>query len=66
MNPQNPVRSQMLPPTTEEIVARAHRIWIEAGRPEGRDREHWEEAERQLRAVKPAQPEESIGKQSSA
>jgi hypothetical protein len=37
------------PPTHEQIMQRAHRIWIEAGRPEGRDREHWLEAERQLR-----------------
>jgi hypothetical protein len=36
-------------PTHEEITARAHRLWIEAGRPIGRDREHWQEAERQLR-----------------
>jgi hypothetical protein len=24
------------------IRERAHRIWIEEGRPEGRDKEHWE------------------------
>jgi hypothetical protein len=35
-------------PTHEHIAARAHRLWIEAGRPEGRAREHWLEAERQL------------------
>lgn len=38
------------PPTQEQITARAHRLWIEAGRPEGRDQEHWAEAERQLQA----------------
>jgi hypothetical protein len=40
------------PPSHDEIVARAHRLWLEAGRPEGRDREHWAEAERQLRGHK--------------
>jgi hypothetical protein len=37
------------PPTHEQITQRAHRLWIEAGRPEGQAREHWLEAERQLR-----------------
>jgi hypothetical protein len=41
--------SSLPPPTHEQITQRAHRLWIEAGRPEGRDREHWAEAERQLR-----------------
>lgn len=41
--------AQLPPPTHEEITARAHRLWIETGRPEGRHREHWFEAERQLR-----------------
>lgn len=45
--PQN--SSQLPPPTHEQITARAHRLWIEAGRPEGQHREHWFEAERQLR-----------------
>lgn len=31
----------------ERIRARAHRIWEEQGRPEGRAEEHWREAERQ-------------------
>jgi hypothetical protein len=38
-----------LPPTTEQIAALAHAIWIDRGRPEGRDMDHWLEAERQLR-----------------
>jgi hypothetical protein len=53
MNPKKtsqPAPATSLPPPThEQIVQRAHRIWIEQGRPEGRDREHWIEAERQLR-----------------
>ena len=44
----SPSRS-LPPPTPEQITQRAHRIWIESGRPDGRDREHWLEAERQLR-----------------
>jgi hypothetical protein len=38
------------PIPTEKIAERARRIWEEQGRPEGRDLEHWLEAERQLRA----------------
>lgn len=37
------------PPTPEQIAALAHAIWIDRGRPEGRDIDHWLEAERQLR-----------------
>ena len=32
------------------IRERAHRLWLEEGKPEGRELEHWREAERQLRA----------------
>jgi len=38
------------PPTYEEIAARAYDLWQEQGRPEGRERENWIEAERQLAA----------------
>jgi hypothetical protein len=34
--------------THEEIAARAHAIWDECGRPEGRELEHWLRAEREL------------------
>ncbi|HLX68620.1 MAG TPA: DUF2934 domain-containing protein [Verrucomicrobiae bacterium] len=37
-------------PTHEQISARAYDIFIERGRPEGRDLDHWLEAEAQLRA----------------
>nr|WP_111298457.1 DUF2934 domain-containing protein [Paracoccus saliphilus] len=33
----------------EQIRARAHQIWESEGSPEGRERDHWAEAERQLR-----------------
>jgi len=38
-------------PTQEQIARRAYEIFIERGQPEGRDLEHWLEAERQLRAT---------------
>ncbi|HYG23452.1 MAG TPA: DUF2934 domain-containing protein [Verrucomicrobiae bacterium] len=37
-------------PTQEEISARAYQIFVERGCPEGRDLEHWLEAEAQLNA----------------
>jgi hypothetical protein len=40
-------------PTQEQIARRAYEIFIERGQPEGRDLEHWLEAERQLRASSP-------------
>ncbi|MBM3604042.1 MAG: DUF2934 domain-containing protein [Alphaproteobacteria bacterium] len=33
---------------TEQIRARAHQIWESEGCPEGREADHWAEAERQL------------------
>jgi hypothetical protein len=39
------------PVTNEQVAALAYAIWIDRGRPEGRDLEHWLEAERQLRGV---------------
>jgi hypothetical protein len=38
-------------PTHEQITRRAYEIFIERGRPEGCDLEHWLEAEKQLRAA---------------
>lgn len=43
------------PPSNEQIAALAHALWIDRGRPEGGDWEHWFEAERQLRSA--ARPE---------
>jgi hypothetical protein len=34
--------------THEEITARAHALWEQEGRPEGREREHWLRAEAEL------------------
>ena len=36
--------------TTERISIRAHAIWEEQGRPQGRELEHWLQAESQLKA----------------
>jgi hypothetical protein len=38
-------------PTHEQITRRAYEIFMERGQPEGRDLEHWLEAEKQLRAT---------------
>jgi hypothetical protein len=32
----------------DSIRQRAHRIWEDEGRPEGRDREHWDQAAREV------------------
>jgi hypothetical protein len=37
-------------PSYEEIAARAYVLWLSQGRPDGRERENWIEAEEQLRA----------------
>lgn len=36
-------------PTDEHISARAHQLWEQAGRPDGRQDEFWHQAERELR-----------------
>lgn len=46
--PESP-STQPRPPTQEQIAALAHAIWVDRGRPEGRDLDNWLEAERQLR-----------------
>lgn len=38
----------------DEIKRRAHALWYEAGRPQGRDREFWEQAELQVLKGHPA------------
>ena len=36
-------------PIEQEIRDRAHRLWEQAGKPEGRDDEFWHAAEQELR-----------------
>lgn len=38
-------------PTQGEVAKRAYQIWEKEGRPHGRDREHWKQAERELAAT---------------
>ena len=35
-------------PPTEEIAARAYRIWQQQGCPEGREEQHWSQAEQEI------------------
>jgi len=35
-------------PSYDEVAARAHAIWLAEGCPEGREKEHWQQAEDQL------------------
>ncbi|WP_372084003.1 DUF2934 domain-containing protein [Tistrella mobilis] len=39
---------------TRRLEKIAHRIWVEEGRPHGRDREHWAAAEAELEALEAA------------
>jgi DUF2934 family protein len=48
--PEAPIAVAPVPgPSFDEISARAYDLWQSQGRPEGRERENWIEAERQLR-----------------
>lgn len=53
-------------PSHEEIAARAYQIFVERGCPEGRDLEHWLEAEAQLSAAIQQQAEKTGGVTSKA
>ena len=50
-------------PMDEEIRARAHQLWEEAGKLEGREHEFWYQSERELQhnQIQPNQPEGSVG-----
>jgi hypothetical protein len=43
--------SKNIVPTTEQITARAHQLWVEEGFPEGRADVHWRQAEKELSEV---------------
>ena len=36
----------------DKVAARAYEIWLASGRPDGRDQEHWFQAERELRETR--------------
>jgi Protein of unknown function (DUF2934) len=38
-------------PTDEQIRSRAHRLWVQAGKPGSRDDEFWHQAEKELREM---------------
>jgi len=42
-------RCKLSEPTEQEIRERAHRLWEQAGKPEGREEEFWRAAEQELR-----------------
>jgi hypothetical protein len=50
-------------PTDDQIRVRAHLVWEEAGKPEGREHEFWYQAERQLQHQEnqPNLPDNSVG-----
>jgi hypothetical protein len=39
------------------IRERAYQIWLDEGQPEGRDKEHWHQAETQIAAAEGKQPD---------
>ena len=47
-------------PTEEQIRARAHELWEQAGKPEGREDEFWLLAEKDLSERSREQPESKI------
>jgi hypothetical protein len=49
--PKTDLPKKDLRPTHDEIARRAYEIFIERGRPEGQDQEHWFAAEAQLTAA---------------
>ena len=59
MNSNQPNR-KLAPPTDEQIAALAHAIWIDRGRPHGRDVDHWLDAKRQLTGELAPAPEPEV------
>ncbi len=45
----NPLKMEKISPSWDAIGTRAYEIWMSRGQEQGRDQEHWFEAERQLR-----------------
>jgi hypothetical protein len=51
MSPNWEVQMSILEPAEDlntRIEARAHQIWEQEGRPDGREKEHWEQAQREI------------------
>jgi hypothetical protein len=45
---RNTQETSMATPQQDQISTLAYQLWEQEGRPEGRDREHWEQAQRML------------------
>ncbi len=45
----NPLKAEKAVPSCEAIGIKAYEIWMSRGQEQGRDQEHWFEAEAQLR-----------------
>lgn len=43
----------------DRIRTRAHELWIAAGRPDGREKDHWQQAEREIDGGK-SEPVENL------
>lgn len=67
MKPKNTTTSQTATPqpTQEQITELARSLWLEEGKPEGRELQHWLEAERQLRAGGSGEPRAKASKNSA-
>jgi hypothetical protein len=39
-------------PQAADVAKRAYELWVASGRPQGKDQEHWFQAERELKARK--------------
>jgi hypothetical protein len=48
---------KMEDPTKEEVIHRAYELWEQAGKPEGRDKEFYRQAEQELRNADKSSPE---------
>jgi hypothetical protein len=57
-------------PTKQDVQLRSYQIWEQEGRPNGRDQEHWFQAERELaakeRAVKTVAARSAAGASAKA
>ncbi len=49
--------------TTDRVRDLAYQLWEQEGRPAGRERDHWLEAERLLSAKEPAKPRRAKSKE---
>jgi hypothetical protein len=48
----------------DQVRKHAHRLWEVEGKPHGRDKEHWQQAEKELSSAEPGEdrtPDKKIG-----